>query len=135
MKCPNEIRACPHSWSNCELCANLKACEAGTYTAELEDHELETDLGIAIEEVLPVVQAVPEVVESVAKIRGTWAEQFLKMSPNDRMKEFMRYHPPSLHHKEPIPLDGGSSPGGGSKSKNHKKPQRKVPEYMKILGM
>jgi len=69
MKCPSEIRVCPNGWSDCSLCAHNEACEDGTYTVELEDHELETDLGIVIEDIELPVPA--EVVKSDASIRGT----------------------------------------------------------------
>jgi len=133
MKCPSEIRVCPNGWTDCSLCAHLKACEAGTYTAELESPELETDLGIIITEVTePVVQA--EVVESDASIRGTWASRLNAMTEAERWAEYRKYHPPSLHDKEAIPLDGPSAPGGGGHCKVPPKPPYKMPEYLKTWG-
>ena len=132
MKCSKEIRQCPNGWTDCNLCANLKACEDGTYTAELEEHELETDLGIVIEEVIPVVQDVPEAVESV---RGTWAERLAAMTEEERWQEYFKYHPPNLLHKEPYKaMSGAIVPGGGGKCRVPKKPKKQMPEYLKTFG-
>ena len=114
MNCPARIRQCPHGWNDCSLCANFKACESGTYIPEpeptpnpnpepileLEENELATDIGIVI-----------------PRERETWAERFASMTEDERWAEMYKYHPPSLHDKTPIPLDGPSAPGGGSKSK------------------
>jgi hypothetical protein len=111
---------CPHGWTDCQDCLNLAFCEAGTYVPEpeppeptpdpesvneLEENELARDLG----KELP---------------RGTWAEQFSKLSHNDRMSEFYRYHPDDLISKEPYKAMPGAFVPGGSKngrSKNKKK--------------
>lgn len=133
MKCPNNIRECPNGWTDCELCANLQACNEGTYIPEpkpeLTEPELATDLGLDIQESVEKIQ------DARTSERGTWSEKFAKMTPDERLAEIYRYHPPSLHDKDPIPLDGPSAPGGGSKSKRHKNPMKKTPEYMKFLGM
>ena len=114
MKCPSEIRVCPNGWSDCSLCAHNEACEDGTYTVELEDHELETDLGIVIEDTVPIVQAVSEAVESDASIRGTWASRFNAMTEAERWADIRKYHPPNLLHKEEVKcMMGAISPGGG----------------------
>jgi hypothetical protein len=42
--------------------------------------------------------------------------------------------PGDINYKEPLKA-GPSEQGGGSKSRNHKKPKKEKPEYMKILGM
>lgn len=134
MNCPTGIRQCPHGWSECSLCANLKACESGTYipepeptpdpnpepVPELEENELETDLGITI-----------------PRERGTWAEQFANMTSDERWADFYKYRASDLLAKEPYKcMSGPTAPGGGGSSgKRHKKPTRKLPEYMKILGM
>ncbi|EHQ88263.1 hypothetical protein [Desulfosporosinus youngiae] len=127
MNCPNGIRQCPNGWTDCELCAHWKN-KVCTYVpeeepepepvCELEEDELATDLGV-----------------DIPHVRGTWAERFLALPPDEALEQFYSKHPPNLHHKEPLPLDGGIVPGGGSKSRNHKKPEKKTPEYMKFLGM
>jgi len=78
-----------------------------------------------------------QVVESVAKIRGTWSDEFSRMNESERWAEIRRYPTPNLHTvTDPYKaMQGAFVPGGGSKSKSPKKPQRKIPEYMKILGM
>ena len=114
MKCPKGVRVCPNGWVNCNLCANKKACDEGTYVAELEDHELETDLAIVIE--VPVeVAVVPTVVAK--SHRGTWYSNWNGMTTEERWAEIRKYRQPSLHDKTPLPLDGPTAPGGGSKSK------------------
>jgi len=131
MKCLNELRECPHGWTDCSLCANLTLCQSGTYIPEepepmpaiepdeLEENELADDLGIVI-----------------PSERGTWVERLSQMTEDERWKEYYKYHPEDLRIKEPITcMSGPTAPGGGSKSRAPKKPQRKVPEYMKILGM
>lgn len=47
------------------------------------------------------------------------------------MDHFYSYRTQGLHHKEPIPQDGPSSPGGGSNTKGKKQPPKKLPEYLK----
>jgi len=139
MKCPNNIRECPHGWTDCSLCANLKACQVGIYVPEPEPEPTESDLDVVIkaaEVSKKVVHA--EAVKSVESIRGgSWYEGFSKLSPNDRLAEIMRYPIPNPHSvADPYKAERGAIvPGGGSKSRVPKKPQRKVPEYMKILGM
>jgi hypothetical protein len=117
MKCPKEIRACPHNWTNCELCANLKACNDGTYTPELEPTESDLDIVIKAAEISErVIQA--EVVESVIRIRGTWSERFSQMTENERWAEYRKHKPPDLLAKEPYKcMSGPTAPGGGSSGK------------------
>ena len=131
MKLPDELPECPSGWFECEICANEKECKAGLYKPE------ETDIEVVIKAAEVSKKVVDtEVLKNVESIRGgSWFEEFSKLSYNDRMKEGARYHPPSLHDKTPIPLDGPSSPGGGGKCRVPKKPQRKLPEYMKMLGI
>ncbi len=129
MKCQKKLRECPNGWTDCNLCANKKSCDDGTYEPD-DDRE---SVIIAAEIVEKQIHA--EVVESVEKIKAISHEAFMQMSGDEIFARLAKYRPPNLHHKEPIPLDGPSAPGGGSKSKNHKKPNRKLPEYMKFLGM
>lgn len=112
MKCPKEKRECPNGWTDCSLCAFKKKCDDGTYVPELEDNELETDLGIVISEVVePVREEKPK-----ETWRGSWHEHVMSLSSDEALKEFYSKHPPSLHDKEPIPA-GNGLPGGGSKNK------------------
>ena len=117
MKHTNELRECPHNWTECNLCKNLQACQAGTYTPEPEPEptpepeltpsveELTTDLGIVI-----------------PRERGTWFEEFSKLSHNDRLKEIARYPIPNLHSvADPYKAEHGAIvPGGGGKIKTKK---------------
>lgn len=132
MKCPNELRECPHGWTDCSLCANLTLCQTETYVPEpepgpipatepvdeLEENELTTDLGVV-----------------VPQERGTWAERLSKMTEGERWAEYYRYHPDDLISKEPITcLSGPTAPGGGSKCRVPKKPKKQIPEYLKTFG-
>ena len=111
---------CPNGWTDCSLCVNKKLCIAGLYKPE-ETTDLEVVIKAAeISE--RVVQA--EVIESVARIKGNhvtlegdMVAGFLSLSTRDRMNRFYGYRVQGLHHKDVIPLDGPSAPGGGSKSK------------------
>ena len=129
MKCPKDLRDCPHGWTDCELCANLVACQAGAYVPEpeqeeqdpipeLEENELTVDLGVDIQ-----------------SVRGTWSEQFENMTEDERWAEMYRYHPDDLISKEPYKaMAGAVVPGGGGKCRVPKKPQKKMPEYLKTFG-
>lgn len=102
-----EDMICPNGWTGCQECSHTEMCMAGLYRGE------------RIVEVAKIVekQIHREVVKTVEHIkRGTWADKFLKMSEDERWQDYRKHHIPDLHHKEPIPLDGPSSPGGGSKS-------------------
>lgn len=118
MNCPKEIRKCPHNWSDCSMCAHERMCIAGLYKPEVSDIEVVIEAAEICEKVVQ-----DEVVEAIEKIRGTWAEKFNAMSEDERWADYFKHHPPSLHDKTPIPLDGPSSPGGGSKS-NAKKSKK-----------
>jgi len=138
MNCPKEIRQCPHGWTDCSFCANVKACDDGTYTPEPEpSHEEDIDVVIKAAEIaVKVVNA--EVIKSAESIRGvSWFDGYSKLSYDDRMKEVGKYPTPDLHTvTDPYKAEPGAfCPGGGGKCRVPKKPQRKVPEYMKILGM
>jgi len=121
MKYPNDLRQCPHGWTGCKICYNLDKCKSDLDVV-LKAAEISTH----------VVNA--EVAESAAKIKGTWSDEFSRMSERERWAEYAKYPRLNFNEKPVLPA-GPSSPGGGSKSKNHKKPRRKTPEYMKILGM
>jgi len=126
--CPEGIRQCPHGWTDCNLCANLQMCMAGLY-------RLEEDLEKVIQAAKIAEQTInAEVQKNSEGIRGTWMEKFDLMTEEERLVEFMKYHPPSLHEKEAIPLDGPSAPGGGGHCKVPPKPPYKMPEYLKNWG-
>jgi len=128
MKYPNELRECPHGWTDCSLCANLIACQSGEYVPDPEPvepvpdpipeltpgpEELTTDLGIVIQ-----------------REGGTWFEKFNKLSPNDRIKEIMRYPIPNLHSvADPYKAEQGAIVPGGGKSGRIKKSNKgtKIP--------
>lgn len=123
MKCPKNIRDCPHGWTDCNLCANLKACQDGTYVPEPEpepeavnelmEDELEVDLG-----------------QPIPSERGTWAQRFLAMSENDRWRNQKQYiRPDDLISKEPYKHMVGAIAPGGSKSGKRKKSKKgtKIP--------
>ena len=130
MKCPNEIRECPNGWTSCNLCAHLKACQAGTYVPEPEPEpttepeltpsveELTTDLGIVI-----------------PRERGSWAERLSRMTEDERWQEYGRYPIPNPQSVEPWQaMSGPSAPGGGGSCRVPKKPEKKIPEYLKTFG-
>ena len=130
MECPSGIRVCPNGWTDCNLCANNEACKNGTYTAELEDHELETDLGIVIENIELPVPA--EVGKSDASIRVTWASRFNAMTEAERWVEHRKYHPPNLLHKEEVKcMMGAISPGGGGSNSVKKEKKGTKPTIYK----
>ena len=112
MKLPD--MPCPHGWVECFECENEASCRSGRYEPK------QTDLEVVIKAAeisQKVVDA--EVKESIHKVRGTWAEGFLKMSPEERMNEFYSFNTQGLNHKEPNPA-GPSEPGGGSSMKYKK---------------
>ena len=115
------IQACSKGWSDCEICNELGKCRS------------DLDVVLKAAEISArVVNA--QVTESVAKIKGTWFDEFSNMPEPERWQEYAKYPIPHFNEKPVLPA-GPSSPGGGSKSKSNKKPKRKIPEYMKILGM
>ena len=127
MKCPEEIRLCPEGWKDCSLCRYNSLTKTCLYPKP--DIEI---VVLAAKIAKEVVTA--SAIESAEKIRGTWMEEFDQL-PEGGIWEWMgRYRTPHINYKEP--LNGGASePGGGSKSRVPKKPAKKMPEYMKILGM
>jgi len=128
MKCPKEISICPGLWSDCDLCKYASLNNTCL-------HEPRSDIEIVILAAKIAEEAVTkDAVESAQKIRRTWAEHFKSLSSDEALKEFYRYKLPDINYKEPLKT-GPSEPGGGSKSRNHKKPKKETPEYMKILGM
>ena len=112
MKCPKELRHCPNGWNDCECCEHQRACIAGMYEPDNEN-----DLEVVIK-AAEISEAVVDAgaKESIHKVRGTWAEGFLNMSPEERMNEFYSFNTQGLNHKEPNPA-GPSEPGGGSSMK------------------
>ena len=126
MKLP-EDRICPNGWQ-CENCKYDRECMNGNY-------HIETDLDVVVRaaEISEMVVHA-EAVESVARIKGTWADEFLRMDEDQRWEDYRKYHVADLVSKEPMPLDGPSSPGGGGKCRVPKKPQKKMPEYLKTFG-
>jgi len=129
MKCPKGLHQCPNGWNDCECCAHQRACIAGMYEPEEDNIQVVIKAAAVSEKVINA-----EVKESIHKVRETWAEGFLKMSPEERMNEFYSFSTQGLNYKEPNPA-GPSSPGGGGKCRVPKKPAKKMPEYMKVLGM
>ncbi|HUX80400.1 MAG TPA: hypothetical protein VMW10_11770 [Alphaproteobacteria bacterium] len=122
-----ETRVCPNFWENCEDCKHDFECGAGLYHGE------ENILIKAAEIAERVV--IKEAIESANIIKGTWQEKFLQQPSEDIWVWMGKWRTPNLHSVETLPLDGPPKPGGGSKSRSHKKPQKETPEYMKILGM
>ena len=106
-------RTCPNGWE-CTDCQHESFCAIGQYYVEPEI----TIIEIAAKVEKAVVQEASRDARNIK--RGTWASQFLSMNTEQRWKEYGKWPTPHLHYKEPIPLDGLSSPGGGG-SKNAKK--------------
>jgi hypothetical protein len=69
-----------------------------------------------------------------AKKRRDMHSEFMSMTHEERMNKFYSYQTQGLHHKDPIPLDGPTAPGGGG-VKRRKQPVKKMPEYLKTFGM
>jgi|GEM_PF-6819721 len=108
-----EDRECPNGWSNCEDCLRLKDCIAGLYHGEIAEIE-----------------------KRIAKEAANSAREIMGMQEKENFWGWWaKSSPPNLHHKEVLPLDGPSAPGGGGKCRVPRKPQKKIPEYMKRLGM
>jgi hypothetical protein len=107
-----EDRECPNGWTGCEDCLRLKDCTAGLYHGEIAELEK---------------QRAREAANSAREIIGMQEKE-------DFWGWWQKSSPPNLH-SIPLPLDGPSAPGGGGKCRVPKKPQKKVPEYMKRLGM
>ena len=129
MKCPKEIRICPNEWEDCSLCVYASLTNTCLYESK-SDIEIVVLAAKITEEVVT-----KEAIESAHKIRGTWMEEFNNLPEGGIWEWMARYkRPGDFNFKEPLKA-GPSEPGGGSKSRNHKKPQKEKPEYMKILGM
>ena len=113
MKLP-EDRICPNGWESCEECNYDRSCRPSHY-------HIETDLEVVVRaaEVSDRVTQ-GEAVESAEKCRGSWFDGFSKMDSEERWKDYRKHHIGDLGIKEPIRLDGPSSPGGGG-SKGAKK--------------
>ena len=121
---------CPHGWINCQECANEETCRAGRYEPKQTDLEVVIKASEISQKVVDI-----EVKESIHKIRGTWAEEFLKMSEKERWEDYRKYHITDLTYKEPVTcIPGPISPGGGGKCRVPKKPAKKIPEYLKTFG-
>ena len=127
MKCPKEIRLCPEGWVDCHLCKYNSLTNTCLYP--------KSDLDIVVLAAKIAEEVVTkEAIESAHKIRGTWMEEFDQLPEGGIWEWMARYRTPHINYKET--LNGGpSEPGGGSKSRVPKKPAKKIPEYMKILGM
>lgn len=116
---------CPNGWQGCDDCNNKDRCIAGMFTPE--------------EDRAPIIKAA-EIAEASTQAEAVEGAKILKgetLRLNDTTgfwKEWGKYSTPDLHAKEPMPA-GQGAPGGGNKSRAPKKPQKKTPEYMKILGM
>jgi len=108
MKLPDD-RVCPNHWPNCEECKYDRSCKPGHY-------HIETDLEVVVR-AAEVSERVTqrEAVESTERIKGTWADHFLKMDEAERWADYRKYHVADLTYSEPITcMSGPSSPGGST---------------------
>lgn len=98
----NIQRQCPNGWKCGEDCLHFtRGCTT--------DHPyIATALEMAAE--ASEMATHNEAVESVEIIKGKPARAYTDMDRFDSWRVL------GLHHVEPLPLDGPSSPGGGSKS-------------------
>lgn len=119
---------CPNGWVECNECLHLQKCIAGMYEPE-EDEEPIVKTAKIVEKIMH-----NEAIKSTESIKGTVVEKFSKLEGDTWWREFGKRRASDLHVKEALPLLGGVTHGGGSKSKNHKKPQKKMPEYLKTFG-
>ena len=101
---------CPNGWDDCGICENYEKCKAVMFEPEEETSTIKEAVKIAEK----VIQH--EAVESVARIKGNMAQEFIELSSDERMDRFYSRKVQGLHHKDVIPLDGPSAPGGGGKS-------------------
>jgi hypothetical protein len=121
------VMICPNGWKNCDLCEYISP--NNTCLLPKSDIDIVVLAAKIAEEVVT-----KEAIESVEKIRGTWMEEFDQLPEGGIWEWMARYRTPHINYKET--LNGGpSEPGGGSKSRVPKKSVKKMPEYMKILGM
>ena len=127
--------ACPHDWNNCPECANVELCIAGLYKPDPNDHDVLMKAAKISEEVMHA-----DAIESAERIMLSWTDwhdhqrQIDLLSEDEKWLNMFGNPAPHINYKET--LNGGpSEPGGGSKGRNPKKPVKKMPEYMKILGM
>jgi hypothetical protein len=129
LKCQKEIRLCPEGWIDCSLCRYVSLTNTCLY-------ESKYDLNIVVLAAKISEEVVTKgAIESAHKIRGTWMKEFDQLPEGGIWEWMARYKKPGdINYKESLPA-GPSEPGGGSKSRVPKKPARKMPEYMKILGM
>lgn len=117
-----EKRECPNGWL-CEDCQHEQQCAIGQYYIE----------PITIIEIAEKIEkeVVKEAVRDARAImRGTWFDNYNRMNADERWNEYGKWPTPHLHYKQPIPLDGPSSPGGGSKSKAKSKKGCKPTQYL-----
>ena len=121
---------CENGWTDCQDCFNVGPCIAGLYIP-IEDNTTIIKAAKIAEEVVT-----KDAIESAHKIRGTWVEELDRVAGTEEFWAwFAKYgRPGDINYKEPLKA-GPSKPGGGSKSRNHKKPTKEKPEYMRILGM
>ena len=130
MKCPKDLRQCPHSWTDCSLCAHKPQCDNGTYVPEPE--KIETDIEVVIKAAEVSEKVVNDGVrESVEKIRGTWSERFSQMTEDERWTEHGRYQVPNIHAKEPYKAMSGPTEPGGSTMKCKKETKGTKPTIYK----
>jgi hypothetical protein len=117
MKCPKEIRFCPVGWVDCQFCAyyddRLKdKIRCSCVPEQTEEPIIVTATRIAAK----TIDA--EVKKNVESIRGDRHKHFMSLSPDDALREFYQCRRGNdLHYKEPMPLDGPSSPGGSKSGK------------------
>lgn len=125
---PKEMvdRPCPNGWAECAVCKHEIDCRAGLYKGE------EDILLIAAE--ICEKSVMVEAKESARSIKRDLHQEFMAMTHEESMNWFYSNKVQGLHHKEPIPQDGPSTPGSGGKCKVPPKPAWKMPEYLKNWG-
>lgn len=112
MKCPNEVRLCPAGWSDCEYCEYVGTDDTCLYVkSDIEVVILAAEIAEGV--------VTEDAIESAQKIRGTWMEELDRVVGSEEFWPWFHLGIRANHanYKEPLPLDGPSAPGGGSKNK------------------
>ena len=105
---PKLVMICPNGWKNCHDCQYISP----TNTCLLP----KSDIDVLIQAAKIAEEIVTkDAIESAHKIRGTWFEEFSRMSDEERWADYRKYHITDLTYKEPITcMTGPFSLGGGS---------------------